>query len=287
MRARLGIGRSFQNLGLMMPETVERNVAAAQHLGAGYAGWDLAARPWRWRRGERRIAERRPRRWSRSALRTSDARPVGDLSFAAARFVELAAVLVEAPKLMLLDEPTTGLDAAEVATLVATLEQLRARGTTILVIAHDVGFVMQCCDHVYVLAEGRVLSEGPPEVGPARAVGDRRLPGGPGVSPVLKVDRLTTGYLRAPVLRDVSLEVGDEIVALFGANGAGKTTLLRAISGTLPAWKGSVTIGGRSLGRSRPWRRVRLGVAHVPEGRHVFTAMTVKENLDVAGLAGR
>jgi branched-chain amino acid transport system ATP-binding protein len=107
------------------------------------------------------------------------------------------------------------------------------------------------------------------------------------VSPVLKVDGLTTGYLRAPVLRDVSLEVGDEIVALFGANGAGKTTLLRAIAGALPAWKGTVVLGGRTLGRSRPWRRVRLGVAHVPEGRHVFTAMTVKENLDVAGLAGR
>ena len=107
------------------------------------------------------------------------------------------------------------------------------------------------------------------------------------MSAVLDVDRLTTGYLRAPVLRDVSLTVGDEIVALFGANGAGKTTLLRAIAGTLPAWSGTVSLDGRSLGRARPWRRVRLGVVHVPEGRHVFGPMTVGENLEVAGLAGR
>jgi ABC-type branched-subunit amino acid transport system ATPase component/ABC-type branched-subunit amino acid transport system permease subunit len=164
VRARLGIGRSFQNLGLMMPETVERNVAAAQHLGAGYAGWDLAIRPARVWRGERRIAERTTAALEPFGLAHERARPVEDLSFAAARFVELAAVLVEAPKLMLLDEPTTGLDAAEVVTLVTTLERLRAQGTTILVIAHDVGFVMQCCDHVYVLAEGRILSEGPPEM---------------------------------------------------------------------------------------------------------------------------
>jgi ABC-type branched-subunit amino acid transport system ATPase component len=86
------------------------------------------------------------------------------LSFAAARFVELAAVLVQAPSLMLLDEPTTGLDVAEVATLKAALDHARQAGTTILVIAHDVGFVMGLCDHVYVLAEGRLLAEGPPQV---------------------------------------------------------------------------------------------------------------------------
>ena len=107
------------------------------------------------------------------------------------------------------------------------------------------------------------------------------------MSAVLSVRNLTTGYQHASVLRDVSLEVGDEIVALFGPNGAGKTTLLRAMSGNLRAWSGSITINERDVTRASPWRRVRLGVAHVPEGRHVFTAMTVQENLDVAGLSGR
>ena len=103
----------------------------------------------------------------------------------------------------------------------------------------------------------------------------------------LAVDNLTTGYLRAPVLRDLTIDVGDEIVAVLGANGAGKTTLLRAISGTLKAWSGTVALGGRDLAKSTTWDRVRRGVAHVPEGRHVFGAMTVAENLAVAGIGNR
>jgi branched-chain amino acid transport system ATP-binding protein len=103
----------------------------------------------------------------------------------------------------------------------------------------------------------------------------------------LSIQGLTTGYLRAPVLRDLSIDVGDEIVAVLGANGAGKTTLLRAISGTLKAWSGSVSLDGRAIDRKTTWDRVRLGVAHVPEGRHVFGAMTVSENLAVAGIGSR
>jgi branched-chain amino acid transport system ATP-binding protein len=104
---------------------------------------------------------------------------------------------------------------------------------------------------------------------------------------VLKVDRLTTGYTRAPVLRDVSLDVGDEIVALLGANGAGKTTFLRAVSGTLRAWSGSIELAGCDLGRRSTWARVKAGVAHVPEGRRVFKAMSVIDNLEVASLVNR
>jgi branched-chain amino acid transport system ATP-binding protein len=104
---------------------------------------------------------------------------------------------------------------------------------------------------------------------------------------VLRIDGVTTGYTRAPVLRDVSLEVGDEIVALLGANGAGKSTLLGAVSGLVRTWKGTIELDGHRLGRASSWKRVGLGIAHVPEGRHVFKAMTVADNLDVAGLAAR
>ena len=90
-------------------------------------------------------------------------RTVRDLSFAGARFVELAAVVAAAPSLILLDEPTTGLDVAEIEVLRTVLAALRDDGTSILVIAHDVGFVMGLCDHVYVLAQGEVLAQGTPE----------------------------------------------------------------------------------------------------------------------------
>jgi branched-chain amino acid transport system ATP-binding protein len=163
VRAARGMGRSFQNLGLMRAETAGRNVEAAQHLGAGYVPADLLVRPWRWRRGEQRIAARTDVALAALGVRAERDRPVEDLSFAAARFVELAAVMVESPRLLLLDEPTTGLDLAETQVLRATLERLRAQGTTVLVIAHDVGFVMQLCDWVYVLAEGHVLTAGTPD----------------------------------------------------------------------------------------------------------------------------
>jgi branched-chain amino acid transport system ATP-binding protein len=103
----------------------------------------------------------------------------------------------------------------------------------------------------------------------------------------LDIQGLTTGYLRAPVLRDLSITVGDEIVAVLGANGAGKTTLLRAISGTLKVWSGAATLDGKDVSKRSSWDRVRLGIAHVPEGRHVFGAMTVADNLAVAGIGNR
>jgi branched-chain amino acid transport system ATP-binding protein len=106
--------------------------------------------------------------------------------------------------------------------------------------------------------------------------------------PLLQVDGLDGGYGPAPVLRGVSLTAAaGEIVGVLGANGAGKTTLLRALSGTLPVWRGTITLDGRSLGRLSPWKRVAAGLVHVPEGRHVFGAMTVRDNLEVAALAGR
>jgi branched-chain amino acid transport system ATP-binding protein len=161
-RAALGIGRSFQNLGLMQDETVTDNVLAALHRSAPYSALDAVVRPWRRWSGERRLARRAGAALARLGMSGERDLLVSDLSFAKARFAELAAVIAEDPALMLLDEPTTGLDVAEVATLCAVLGDIRASGTTMLVVAHDVGFVMRMCDHVYVLAEGRLLFEGEP-----------------------------------------------------------------------------------------------------------------------------
>lgn len=162
-RASLGIGRSFQNLGLIPDETVLVNVLAAQFLGCAYRPWDLAVRPWRWWKGESLLRKRAMRVLRALGVEAYADVPVADLSFGIARFVELAAVLVERPALMLLDEPTTGLDVIETETLVDVLRRVRQQGTAVLVVAHNVRFIMDICDHVYVLAEGKVLSEGPPQ----------------------------------------------------------------------------------------------------------------------------
>ena len=162
-RAAIGVGRSFQNLGLMNTQTVQTNVLAMLHRSAPYAPADVFVRPWRWLAGERELARRCHDVLAEFGLEDESARQVGDLSFAKARFTELAAVVAEQPRLMLLDEPTTGLDIAETVRLAAILESIRDGGATVLVVAHDVEFVMRVCDHVYVLAEGNVLFDGAPE----------------------------------------------------------------------------------------------------------------------------
>jgi branched-chain amino acid transport system ATP-binding protein len=106
-------------------------------------------------------------------------------------------------------------------------------------------------------------------------------------APLLGVDGLTVAYGSVVAVRDVSLEVArGEIVTVLGPNGAGKTTLLRTIAGALRPQAGAVTFEGARITGRGPEDVVRLGVAMVPEGRHVFPRLTVEENLSV-GAMGR
>ena len=104
------------------------------------------------------------------------------------------------------------------------------------------------------------------------------------MSALLEVQALAAGYGGVPVLHDVSLTVAAEaITVVVGANGAGKTTLLRAISGIVRPSTGSVQVNGTAVERRRAHDIVRLGIAHVPEGRRIFARLTVAENLRLGG----
>ncbi|MFZ1885708.1 MAG: ABC transporter ATP-binding protein [Rhodoplanes sp.] len=97
---------------------------------------------------------------------------------------------------------------------------------------------------------------------------------------MLSIENLRSGYGRIEALHGVSLEVrAGEIVALLGANGAGKTTLLRTISGVQPATAGEIRFEGQRIDRMPGHRRVTLGIAQVPEGRQLFTPLSVEDNL--------
>ena len=99
---------------------------------------------------------------------------------------------------------------------------------------------------------------------------------------MLEVSNLSVFYGKSQALRDVSLKVNEgEIVALVGANGAGKTTLLNTISGLLRPASGSVEFLGKRIDRLRPHKIVQLGICQIPEGRKLFTDMTVQENLEM------
>jgi branched-chain amino acid transport system ATP-binding protein len=102
---------------------------------------------------------------------------------------------------------------------------------------------------------------------------------------VLEIRDLSTAYGPVLALDKVSFEVADgTITAVLGANGAGKTTLLRTISGLVRPKEGSVTYGGHDLTRMAVEDIVRLGIAHVPEGRGVIQELTVEENLRLGSL---
>ena len=97
---------------------------------------------------------------------------------------------------------------------------------------------------------------------------------------MLKIENLEVSYGAVQALRGISMEVADgEIVSLIGANGAGKTTTLHAVTGLVPIKAGSVEYDGHDLRKIDPSKIVSMGLAHVPEGRQVFTRMTVAENL--------
>lgn len=99
---------------------------------------------------------------------------------------------------------------------------------------------------------------------------------------MLKLENVNVSYGAIHAIHDVSLEVHDgEIVSLIGANGAGKTTILHTITGLKKADSGTITYNDHDLIRTEPSKIVTLGMAHVPEGRHIFPTMTVQENLEM------
>ena len=97
---------------------------------------------------------------------------------------------------------------------------------------------------------------------------------------MLEIKDLNVFYGAIHALKGISLTVEEgELVSLIGANGAGKTTTLHTISGLLTAASGSITLDGKDLQKVAPNKIISMGLAHVPEGRHVFARMTVEENL--------
>lgn len=105
---------------------------------------------------------------------------------------------------------------------------------------------------------------------------------------LLVTEGLELGYGELTACRNISIMVGaGEIVTLIGSNGAGKSTILRAIAGALRPRAGEIRFDGREITRLPAYDRTELGIALVPEGRHVFPFLTVRENLELGGFKYR
>lgn len=105
---------------------------------------------------------------------------------------------------------------------------------------------------------------------------------------MLKIQGLTAGYGSLIVLHDIALDIpSGSIVAILGANGVGKTTLMRALTGSIKLLNGTISLDGKQIERLATERRVRSGLALVPENRELFSSLTVRENLIIGAYTRR
>ena len=212
------------------------------------------------------------------------------LAFGDRRLVEIARALATNPQIILLDEPAAGLSEQQKKRLARLLRCLANAGIKVIVIEHDINLVMEISDRLVVLDRGKVICDDTPvKVRNNQRVLEAYLgvaqnqidpPFSNSTTPILAVENLTAGYGQLQILQAVSLEVRQgELIAVVGANGAGKTTLLKSIAQLVKARSGRVLFRGENLTKLLPQQLANQGVVLIPEGRQVFTQLSVMDNL--------
>jgi ABC-type branched-subunit amino acid transport system ATPase component len=160
--AALGIARTFQNIRLFSDLTARDNVIVGEHLRreeslpARILGLPAA------RAAERRVRERAEALLERVGLADRMRERVRNLSYGEQRRVEIARALAAEPKLLLLDEPTAGMNPVEVEAVEALISKVASEGHSVLLVEHNVRLVMDVCHAITVLNFGKVIAEGPP-----------------------------------------------------------------------------------------------------------------------------
>lgn len=294
--ARAGIARTYQTSQLFANLSVLENLLIAMRRGIlGSALTPLGA-------GGDSDAVRKARALlDFVGYRGDPLRQAGTLPHIDKRLVEIARALALRPEALLLDEPAAGLGQQDTEALGGLLRRIAQTGIALVLIEHDMGLVMNISDHIVVLDAGQCIAQGTPDaVRNNQAVinaylGQGKLEARPRATGwranrdgVLTVQSLVAGYGTTTVLDPVSLEVNSgELVAVLGANGAGKSTLMRAIAGLLRPVTGQILFVGHDVVALPAHELAAAGLVLVPEGRQVFTELSVVDNIRLGAYARR
>jgi general nucleoside transport system ATP-binding protein len=225
-------------------------------------------------------------------------RTIGDLSAGERQRVEIIRCLLQNPRLLIMDEPTSVLTPQEVEILFQTLRKLRDEGTSILYISHKLGEIRALCDHATILRLGRVVGECTPYYTSARDMAEMmvggdllvpaRKPGQAGVV-ALELDGLSAPAprLHGTALQNITLAVRQgEILGIGGVAGNGQDEFLLALSGEMKTAKDMIKLKGAGIGRFSPNARRAIGLLCAPEERMGHAAapdMSLTENALMTG----
>ena len=229
-------------------------------------------------------------------------RTVGELSAGERQRVEIVRCLLQAPKLLVMDEPTSVLTPQEVDILFETLRKLRDEGVAILYISHKLEEIRALCDHATILRAGRKVATCTPAHASARELAEMMV-GSAFASPesapraagevMLRLDGLS---VPAPTkfgtpLRELSLELRrGEVLGIGGVAGNGQDELLAVLSGEIRCAPGMLSLGGRDVGPRGPVARRCMGLSSAPEERLGHAAapdMSLTENALLTGAQRR
>ena len=277
-----GVAMVFQHFSLFEALNVAENIALGMESPPRMR--DLAARI-------REVSEL-------YGLPLDPARTVGDLSAGERQRVEIIRCLLQAPKLLIMDEPTSVLTPQEVEILFQTLRKLSQEGTAILYISHKLEEIRTLCDNATILRLGHVVGDCIPRETTAREMAEMMVGAslhvperaGGDIGPVLlKINDLS---MPSPSdfgtsLKNISLAVrSGEILGLGGVAGNGQDELLAALSGEIPTAPGAIELEGMAIGTLGPVARRRLGLLTAPEERLGHAAapdMSLIENALLTG----
>ncbi|MTJ03398.1 MAG: ABC transporter ATP-binding protein [Sediminimonas qiaohouensis] len=225
-------------------------------------------------------------------------RTVGELSAGERQRVEIIRCLLQEPRLLIMDEPTSVLTPQEVEILFETLRKLRDEGVAILYISHKLEEIRALCDHATILRLGKKVATCTPSETTARELAEMMVGStlqSPESAPhaagdvVLELDRLSVASPSqfGTSLRDLSLELRmGEVLGIGGVAGNGQDELLAALSGEIRSAKGALRLKGRNIGPLGPIARRRMGLLSAPEERLGHAAapdMSLTENAMLTG----